>query len=60
MWNDQFDTEFMTAKELMDRLRLDLGNPAFFTFDLRTPSNESDYQEIWSMCQILQNQHKGI
>lgn len=38
-----FDTSFMTYKQLIERLRVDLNSPTFFGFDLSVPNNETEY-----------------
>lgn len=39
-----FETDFMSYRELIERLRVDLDSPSFFGFDLQVPNNEEEYQ----------------
>lgn len=39
------DTDFMTLKEFIERLRIDLNDPNFDMYDMPVPRSESEYQQ---------------
>lgn len=41
-----FDNDFMTYSQMIDRLRKDINDPTFYTFDTPVPHNEEEYQKL--------------
>lgn len=53
MNNVYTDSDYMTFKDFLARLRKDIDDPDFFAFDLKVPENEEQYQDMLKMCKYL-------
>lgn len=45
------DNNFMTYKQLINRLQKDLNNSDLDVLDLNVPHNEEEYQKYFILCQ---------
>lgn len=54
-WDWMYDNEFISYKQLIDRLRKDLNNPEFFAFDLYVPHNEEEYKQVLESSKRMLN-----
>lgn len=54
------DSEYMSYKEFIERLRVDLDDPDFFMFDGAAPNDEDEYQTMLALFKkVTERNHNG-